>query len=252
MPRFDRRLPLEWDAIDLVIALFVACAAAILGALSGFGAGILVMPFLVPLVGIKGVVPVMAVAMVIANFARIWVYRTHVRYDLLGPLILAIIPGVFVGTYVYKSLPVDFLAVFLGVFLIASIGLRRMLSGRSIKIERGGLIIGGFVFGILTGTTPGVGVLLIAALLGMGLGGPALVGTDAVIGLLISFVRTGMFTTYGLLSVSDIVLGVAIGLATFPGAFAARWMINRLSASVHVWIIEAMILFAGASFLWRA
>ena len=108
------------------------------------------------------------------------------------------------------------------------------------------------MFGVLTGTTPGVGVLLIAALLGMGLGGPALVGTDAIIGLLISFVRTGMFTAYGLLSVSDLAVGVAVGLATFPGAFAARWMINRLSATVHVWIIEAMILFAGASFLLRA
>ena len=93
---------------------------------------------------------------------------------------------------------------------------------------------------------------LIACLLGMGLGGPALVGTDAVVGLLISFVRTGMFSLYGLIRIPELAIGVIIGVATFPGAFAARWMINRLSASVHVWIIEAMVVFAGASFLWRA
>ena len=245
-------MDLDWNSVDLAIAVSAAFLSSILGALSGFGAGILVMPFLVPLVGIKGVVPVMAVAMIIANIARIWVYRTHVRFDLLGSLVLAIIPGVFVGTYVYKSLPVDFLAVFLGVFLIASIGLRRLLSGRSIQVNRGGLVAGGFVFGVLTGTTPGVGVLLIACLLGMGLAGPALVGTDAVVGLLITLVRTGMFSYYGLIRVPELTLGIAIGLATFPGAFAARWMINRLSAAVHVWIIEAMVLFAGLSFLWRA
>jgi len=243
---------LDLVSIDLSIALIVAFFASILGALSGFGAGILVMPFLVPLVGIKGVVPVMAVAMVIANVARIWVYRTHVRLELVGPLALSIIPGVFVGTYIYKSMPVDFLAVFLGLFLIASIGLRRLMSGRKIKVERGSLVAGGFVFGVLAGTTPGVGVLLIAVLLGMGLGGPALVGTDAVVGLLISFVRTGMFSSYGLIKLPELTIGIAVGLATFPGAFAARWMISRLSATVHVWIIEAMVLFAGASFLWRA
>jgi len=243
---------LDWNAVDLAIALSAAFLSSILGALSGFGAGILVMPFLVPLVGIKGVVPVMAVAMIIANVARIWVYRTHVRLDLLGPLILSIIPGVFVGTYIYQSMPVDFLAVFLGLFLIGSIGLRRLLSGRSIRFKRSGLVAGGFLFGVLAGTTPGVGVLLIAVLLGMGLGGPALVGTDAVIGLLISFVRTGMFSIYGLINIPELTLGIAIGVATFPGAFAARWMITRLSATVHVWIIEAMVLFAGASFLWRA
>lgn len=248
----SRSYNLDLITFDLATALIAAFFASILGALSGFGAGILVMPFLVPLVGIKGVVPVMAVAMVIANVARIWVYRTHVRLDLLVSLLLPIIPGVFVGTYIYKSMPVDFLAVFLGLFLIASIGLRRLLSGREIKVERGSLIAGGFAFGVLTGTTPGVGVLLIAVLLGMGLGGPALVGTDAVIGLLISFVRTGMFSSYGLIKMPELTIGIAVGLATFPGAFAARWMISRLSATVHVWIIEAMVLFAGASFLWRA
>ena len=76
---------MDFDTVDLVVALTAAFFSSILGALSGFGAGVLVMPFLVPLVGIKGVVPVMAVAMVIANVARIWVYRTHVRLDLVGP-----------------------------------------------------------------------------------------------------------------------------------------------------------------------
>ena len=243
---------MDWNSVDLAIALSAAFLSSILGALSGFGAGILVMPFLVPLVGVKGVVPVMAVAMIIANVARIWVYRTHVRPDLLAGLAVAILPGVFVGTYIYKSLPVDFLAVFLGLFLFASIGLRRTLSGRSLKVGRGGLLVAGFLFGVLTGTTPGAGVLLIAMLLGMGLGGPALVGTDAVIGLFISFVRTGMFSLYGLIKLPELILGIAVGMATFPGAFAARWMMSRLSAAVHVSIIEIMVLFAGASFLWRA
>ncbi len=243
---------MEWFTADLAIALAAAFLSSILGALSGFGGGILVMPFLVPLVGVQGVVPVMAVAMMIANFSRIWVYRTHVRLDLLGTLAVAIVPGVFVGTYIYKSLPVDFLAVFLGLFLISTIGLRRLLSGRSIQVGKAGLIVGGFLFGVLTGTTPGVGVLLIAILLGMGLGGPALVGTDAVIGLLISFVRTGMFSFYGLIKLPELLIGLAVGLVTFPGAFAARWMITRMSAAVHVSIIEVMVLFSGLSFLWRA
>ena len=64
---------MDWGTVDLVIVLAVAFFSSILGALSGFGGGVLVMPFLVPLVGVKGVVPVMAVAMLIANVARIWV-----------------------------------------------------------------------------------------------------------------------------------------------------------------------------------
>ena len=243
---------MDWSTVDFAIALTVAFLSSILGALSGFGGGILVMPFLVPLVGIKGVVPVMAVAMMIANFARFWVYRKDVRLDLLGTLTLAVLPGVFIGTYIYQSMPVRFVAVFIGLFLFASIGLRRLLSGRSISLGRSGIIGGGFLFGVLTGSTPGAGVLLVAMLLGMGLGGPTLVGTEAVIGILVSIVRTGMFSVYDLLNAPELVIGLGIGLATIPGAFAARWMITRLSAAVHVSIIEVMVLLAGASFLWRA
>ncbi|MGI9422934.1 MAG: sulfite exporter TauE/SafE family protein, partial [Hyphomicrobiaceae bacterium] len=111
---------MDWSTVDFAIALTVAFLSSILGALSGFGGGILVMPFLVPLVGIKGVVPVMAVAMMIANFARFWVYRKNVRLDLLGTLTLAVLPGVFIGTYIYQSMPVRFVAVFIGLFLFAS------------------------------------------------------------------------------------------------------------------------------------
>lgn len=172
--------------------------------------------------------------------------------DLAGHLALSIIPGVFVGTYIYKSLPVNFLAVFIGVFLFVSIAIRRLLAGRSLKLSKVGLVTGGFFFGVLAGSTPGAGVLLIAALLGMGLTGGALVGTDAIVGIFISVVRTGMFTLYDLINWPELVLGIAIGLATFPGAFAARWMLSRLSAAVHVSIVEAMIMLAGVSFLWRA
>ncbi|MGI9422359.1 MAG: sulfite exporter TauE/SafE family protein, partial [Hyphomicrobiaceae bacterium] len=72
------------------------------------------------------------------------------------------------------------------------------------------------------------------------------------IGILVSIVRTGMFSVYDLLNAPELVIGLGIGLATIPGAFAARWMITRLSAAVHVSIIEVMVLLAGASFLWRA
>ncbi|MEM7775230.1 MAG: sulfite exporter TauE/SafE family protein [Pseudomonadota bacterium] len=229
-----------------------AFVTSIIGALSGFGGGILVMPFLVPVVGIKGVVPVMSIAMLIANFSRFWVYRAEVRSDVLVRLGLASLPGVILGTYIYQLLPDVAIATLIGLFLIGSIGLRRGLKGRALQFGPSGTAAWSFGFGVLTGSTPGAGVVLVVLLLGMGMSGPALIATDAVIGMLSSVTKAVMFSTFDLLDLRSLAIGLLVGLATIPGAFTARWMINNLSASVHVMLIEAMVIVAGLSFLWRA
>lgn len=236
----------------LLIALVVAFLSAVLGAMSGFGGGVLVMPFLVPVVGIKGVVPVMAIAMMIANFSRFWVYRSEVAVGVMIRLAVAVFPGVLLGTYIYKVLPERSVALLIGSFLIASIAVRRALRGRTIKLGPAGRASWSFMFGVLTGSTPGAGVVLVVLLLGMGMSGPALIATDAVIGMMTSIIKAVMFSSFDLLDQSGFIVGLLVGAATIPGAFVARWMITNLSANVHVWIIETMVVIAGVSFLWRA
>ncbi|MFM1813307.1 MAG: hypothetical protein RLZ98_2 [Pseudomonadota bacterium] len=243
---------MSFDPTSVLIVIAAAFCSSIIGALSGVGGGMLVMPFLVPVVGVKGVVPVMAIAMFIANFSRVWVYRSDIDKPLLARLVLAIVPGVVIGTFIYNWLPERAVAVIVGVFLIASIALRRWLSGKTIDPGPRGTPAIGFAFGVMTGSTPGAGILMVALLLGMGLGGTTLIATDAVIGMLAAFIKSVMFSSFSLLDLEGLLLGLAIGVVTVPGAYAARWLVNNLAAAIHVWIIEAMIFFAGASFLWRA
>lgn len=237
---------------DVLIALVAAFVASILGGLSGFGAGVLVLPFLIPIVGAKGAVPVLAVAMFVGNLSRYWVFRNNLDKPLLGPLALWTTPGVIIGALIYQSLPERAAAAFVGVFLIAMVGLRRWLKGRELVLPPGGVGAVGFGFGVVTGATPGAGVILVSVLLGMGLAGPTLIATDAVIGMLVSILRAAVFSGSDLLDLQGWTLGILVGLATFPGAFTARWLTDRLSASLHVALIEAMVITSGCVFLWEA
>ena len=55
-------------------------------------------------------------------------------------------------------------------------------------------IIGfGFLFGTISGTTAGSGMFVIAGLSGLGLGGVALLGTDAAIGLVNAIARSAAY-----------------------------------------------------------
>ena len=46
------------------------------------------LPMLVPLVGIKGVIPVIAVAMLLGSTSRLWVFRHSVQWPIVGRILI--------------------------------------------------------------------------------------------------------------------------------------------------------------------
>ena len=65
------------DAPTLAAVALLALGAAIVGGMGGFGTGVILTAALVPLIGVKQLVPVLAVAGVIINAGRFWFYRKH-------------------------------------------------------------------------------------------------------------------------------------------------------------------------------
>lgn len=240
------------DAGHFALLGLIAFAAAVVGGVSGFGAGLLVTPFLMPVVGVKGVVPVMAVAMVLGNASRFWVYRHHVRRDIILKILIPAIPGVVIGTLVYDLLPRDALAAAIGGFLIVSIPLRRWLKKTEVTPKPGAIVSVSGLFGMVSGALPGGGVVLMPLLLGLGLTTGSLVGTDAVIGIGVTITKIAMFGTLDLLDVDLLLAGLLVGICMVPGAFGARWLIDRLHVTVHTILIEALVAFSGVSFIWSA
>lgn len=240
------------DAAQFIALGLVAFFGAVLGGVSGFGAGLIVTPFLVPVVGVKGVVPVMAVAMTLGNLSRIWVYRRQIDPRPILKILIPALPGVVLGTWLYDVLPRDPLAIVIGIFLIASIPIRRHLAKKRVTPTTPAVIGVSGGFGLMSGALPGGGIVLLPLLLGIGLSGGALVGTDAVIGVAVNIAKIAMFGKLDLLDAQLMLGGVLVGLCMVPGAYGARWLIERMNLRLHTAVVECLVLFSGASFIWSA
>jgi uncharacterized protein len=110
----------------------------------------------------------------------------------------------------------------------------------------------GFGFGVLTGASPGAGVVLVSILLGLGLSAPAIIATDAAIGVIINVVKAFMFDRLELVDYRGFLVGGLIGLTMIPGAYIARSLAQRISGRTHVRIIEVLVIGIGLYFLWEA
>ncbi len=240
------------DAPTLAAVAALAVVAAVVSGMSGFGTGVILTAALVPLIGIKAVIPVMAVAGVIINAGRFWFYRSSLDRRTLSLVLAASLPFLVLGTWIYSILDARALGTVLGVAVIGFVPLRRWLQSRQIVIGRRGLAAGSSVFGLATGIATGTGVILVSLLLGAGLAAPAVLATDALVSIVLDVVKAALFQRFDLLDTEAFFTGVVIGIATIPGSAIAAWLVRRLGAHLHVFVMEALILVGGASMLWHS
>jgi uncharacterized membrane protein YfcA len=233
------------DPATMVWVGVIAFAAAVIGGLGGFGTGVILTAVLIPIVGVKAVLPVLTVAGVLINAGRMTAYRESIDWKMCRTVLVAAMPAMLAGIYIFAVTPAKWLQIILALFIAAIIPLRRWAAHRNLRLDRSGVLIGGGVFGFLSGIVSGTGVLLISILLSTGLPGAAVVATDAAISLINDAFRLAVFGGYSLIDRGTFVTGLIIGAITIPGSWCAKWLTTRMSAHLHIAVIEGLLLIAS-------
>lgn len=240
------------DGGTLAAVAVLAMAAAVVGAVGGFGTGVILTAALTPIVGVKAVIPVLAVAGVIINAGRFWFYRESFDRRALGIVLLASLPLLVLGAWLYSILDARTVGTVLGLVVIVSVPARRILEHRRIVLGTPGLAVGAGIWGLASGVASGTGMILVSTLLGAGLAGPAVLATDALATIAFDLCKAALFHKFDVLDERAFVAGVLIGLATVPGSALGKWLVTRMHARLHILFMEALILAGGAFMLWHS
>lgn len=234
------------------LACVAAFGAAVLGGLSGYGTGLILPVFLVPLVGVANVVPVMAVAMLLNNGSRVLAFRREIDGTHARRLLWLGLPACLAGAWGYTLLNARGVAVLLGAFLLASVPLRRALRRLRWRPSPGLEVGAGAGFGFLDGGMTGTGVILVSMLMSFGVAGPALIATDAVVSVTLGLAKVALFGSLASLDARLALAGLLVGLCTAPGAFIARALLRRIPAHIHAGFMEAVVVAGALMLLWHA
>jgi uncharacterized membrane protein YfcA len=236
----------------MIAGVAVCFVAAMLGSVSGMGAGMIVTLFITPIIGAKAVIPVISVLMLINNASRVWFYRDGLQLQQVGLIAGVAVPMSAIGALVYVRLEGALVQILLGLVLIASIPIRRWIEGQKITPSKPQIVAVSGVFGFLSSVIIGAGMLVIPMLMGLGLTGPALLATDGMIAVLVNLAKVIFFGSLDALSLQLFLLAVVMGLCTVPGTWAGAWIVRRTSIKLHTAFIEGLIIIGGASLIWGA
>src|ERR1700733_10397125 len=230
---------------ELLLIVGLAAFSGIAGGVAGYGTGALMPLVLVPILGAAPVVPIIAVSAMFTNSARIVAFRRALNLRRAVIALVAAAPPCVLGAWLYTLLTGRGAALVIGVSLIATVPLRRILKNRGRHLGEKGFAAAAAGWGVLVGGTTGAGVILLSLLMATGLEGSAVIATDAMISLAISMIKVSVFGLAGVVSPQVLAFAVLIGVVALPGAFLARAFVERMPVHIHTAILDVAVMIGG-------
>ena len=233
------------DPIGWAVLVVGALVGSLVGGVAGFGTGIIMLPLVAWVLGLRAAVPVLTVTMSIGNLARIWWCRGEVDRAVVLCFALGAVPATVLGTVLYVGAPSQWLGRFVGLFLIASVPLRRVLAMDFFRMRLSHFPALGAAVGLISGLVVTTGPLNTPFFLAYGLRRSAYVGTEAVCAMVMHLSRGAALARYALLTWEIFAVGTLLGATMFAGSWVGRRLLDRMSDRVFLSIIEVLLLLMG-------
>jgi uncharacterized protein len=236
----------------ILLMTAVSAVAGAIAAVSGFGIGSLLTPFLSLRVGTKLAVAAVSVPHAIATAYRLWLMRKHVDRGLLWSFGLMSAAGGLTGAVlqIYLNSPV-LTGVFGALLIITGV---MGLTGLSERLRFRGWVgwVAGMLSGLLGGLVGNQGGIRSAAMLGFDVPRQAFVATATAVGLIVDGARMPVYLmTQGseMARLWPVLLAATAG--ALIGTVGGERALRRIPEPIYRRLVSVLVLILGLYMLSR-
>lgn len=237
--------------MSFIAVILLAVFSGVISGVVGTGSSILLIPALTYVFGAKEAIPIMALASVMGNLSRIYLWRHSIRFKPLFYYLLPGIPAVVLGANTLWIMPEKWLNIGMGMFFILMIPVIHLLRKHQIKMKTYQVIIAGAVIGYLTGVVFSTGPLTIPIFSAYGLTLGPLLATEAAASFVIYLTKALTFSQLGAVNSFILISGVLVGCGLTVGNYLGKKLVLKLTPKLFQWLLDAMLIFAGGSLLFN-
>lgn len=237
--------------MSFIAVILLAVLSGVISGVVGTGSSILLIPALTYVFGAKEAVPIMALASVMGNLSRIYLWRHSIRFKPLFYYLLPGIPAVILGANTLWIMSEKWLNIGMGMFFILMIPVIHLIRKHQIKMKTSQVIIAGAVIGYLTGVVFSTGPLTIPIFSAYGLTLGSLLATEAAASFVIYLTKALTFSQLGAVNSFIFISGVLVGCGLTVGNYLGKKLVLKLTPKLFQWLLDAMLIFAGGSLLFN-
>lgn len=230
--------------------LALGLIAGTLSGIVGFGASIMLMPALMLTFGPHEAVPVMAIAALLANLARVLVWWREIDWRVNAYYCLTAVPAAALGARTLLTLNARTVEGVLGVLFLLMIPVRRWLQARGLRTQAWHLTLVGAAIGFLSGLVASTGPINTPFFLAYGLVKGAYLATEALGSMAIGLTKAVVFHRFDALPLATVVRGFIVGASLMVGSRLAKGLVLRLDAAQFRLLMDLLLAGAGLVLLW--
>ncbi|WP_286146429.1 sulfite exporter TauE/SafE family protein [Shigella sp. FC1967] len=231
--------------MGFIAVILLAILSGVISGVVGTGASILLIPALTYVFGAKEAVPIMALASVMGNLSRIYLWRHSIRFKPLFYYLLLGIPAVILGANTLWVMPEKWLNMGMGMFFILMIPVLHLLRMHQIKMKTYQVIIAGAIIGYLTGIVFSTGPLTIPVFSAYGLTLGPLLATEAAASFIIYLTKALTFNQLGAVNSFILISGALVGCGLVVGNYLGKKLVLKLTPKLF-----SMVFRCNAAFCW--
>ncbi|MEM9881195.1 MAG: sulfite exporter TauE/SafE family protein [Pseudomonadota bacterium] len=236
-------------SIWLFIAGFITWT---ISTLSGGGGAMTLVPILSFLLGTQAAAPVVTVGMVVGSLGRLAIFRKSIEWRIVAWALPAAVAGAALGGFLFSILPVDWLQLALGLFLLSTVA--QEYFGRSkAHFDVPPWIFAPVYFLVagLSAVMGAVGPVMNVLFLNAGILKERMVATKTAISLPMQFTKLISYFAFGVLAPEYIAAGIVVGLGASLSNQLSKRILAGLSDQRFRYITVAFMVLAGVAMLWR-
>jgi len=235
-----------------LIIVMIGIGAGVISGIVGTGASIMLLPSLAYTFGPKAAIPIMAIAAIMGNISRVYLWRKEINFKAFFTYSLPGIPAAVLGANTLWIMPAALSNVFIGLFFFLLVPLRFWARARAFTLNLWQLALAGALVGYLTGVVFSTGPLTIPIFAAYGLAKGALLSTEAAASFAIYLAKASTFGALGALPAPLLISGLLVGVTLVTGMYIGKRFVIKMSEKTFNYLIDAMLMLAGGSLLWDA
>lgn len=232
------------------LVFLVALFAFTISAVSGGGAGLVLMPLLGLLLRPEQVPAALSIGTAVSSIGRVGTFFKAIRWQVVCRFVPLALPAAWLGVWMLSLMPPVYLDLLLGLFLLSNLPLllrRRDHTATLRPLSPALLPAMGAAAGFISGFSGAVGLLFNTAYHRLGLKKEDIVATRAANDVLLHITKVGLYYSYGLVTQQVALVGGLVALAAVGALFSVRPLLNRLHDSVFRRIGHASACAAGVA-----
>lgn len=230
--------------MKIFILLVGSFLAALVSGAAGFGGSLLLLPVATACVGAQVAVPVLTIAQLIGNIARMTTGWRQIDWKSVGLFSITSLPLAALGAFGFSLLPKDIVTRCIGSALIILVIIKLSVK-KDLPKSKWTLLIGGAFTGGLSGLCGSGGPIGAAVFLSLDLSPVAYIASEAATATGMHILKTIIYSKLTAMDVKSLLIGLSMGACMIGGTYAAKHFIKNMEKGKFQKYVAVLICAVG-------